>query len=76
MANLPRGTVTFPIMDIDGSTRHWEADRKAKGSAVSGHLDLFRAAVRTHRGNVRKMLQDSGRRAVMPACLTATCHVA
>ena len=39
MADLPRGTVTFLFTGIEGSTRLWERDRVAIGTAVSRHLE-------------------------------------
>ena len=47
MADLPRGTVTFLFTDIEGSTRLWERDRVAMGTAVVRHLELREESVFT-----------------------------
>jgi class 3 adenylate cyclase len=41
MPELPSGTVTFLLTDIEGSTALWERDRAAVAVAVDQHLDCF-----------------------------------
>jgi class 3 adenylate cyclase len=36
MVDLPRGTVTFLLTDIEGSTALWERDRAAMASSGEG----------------------------------------
>src|SRR5687768_14190492 len=59
MADLPRGTVTFLLTDIEGSTALWERDRAAMAAAVERHLALLRAAIEAHSGVLFKVVGDA-----------------
>ena len=45
MTDLPRGTVTFLVMVIEGSTSLWARDRQVMADAVQRHLALLDAAI-------------------------------
>ncbi len=49
MAELPSGTVTFLLTDIEGSTRLWQ-----------NNPDAMRAALARHDEIVRRSIQDAG----------------
>ena len=46
----PSGVVTFLFTDIEGSTRRWEADAPAMGSALSAHDEVLRTTIERHGG--------------------------
>jgi class 3 adenylate cyclase len=48
MADLPRGTVTFLLTDIESSTALWEHDRTAMLAAVDQHPTALREAIAAH----------------------------
>src|SRR5215207_2715124 len=50
MVELPRGTVTFLLTDVEGSTALWEAAPDAMHAALARHDLLFEEAVRERRG--------------------------
>lgn len=50
MAELPSGTVTFLLTDVEGSTTLWEEAPEAMRTALARHDGLFEAAVAEHRG--------------------------
>ena len=50
MAELPSGTVTFLLTDVEGSTALWEEAPGAMRAAMARHDALFEAAVAEHRG--------------------------
>ncbi|HXU80890.1 MAG TPA: hypothetical protein VN914_05800, partial [Polyangia bacterium] len=50
MAELPSGTVTFLLTDVEGSTALWEEAPEAMQAALRRHDALFEAAVVTHGG--------------------------
>ena len=50
MADLPTGTVTFLMTDIEGSTALWEQHRDATRSALARHDALIEALVAEHYG--------------------------
>jgi predicted ATPase/class 3 adenylate cyclase len=52
MPELPTGTVTFLLTDIEGSTRLWEAHPEAMRPALVRHDALIGATVRAHGGTV------------------------
>jgi class 3 adenylate cyclase len=52
MADLPTGTVTFLLTDIEGSTALWERDPEAMRAAVARHEALLTAGVERHGGIV------------------------
>ena len=56
---LPVGTVTFMLTDIEGSTRLWELAPEAMRAAVGRHYQLLDAAIALH-GGVRPMEQGEG----------------
>ena len=73
MVDLPRGTVTFLFTDIEGSTAHWERDRRAMAAAVERHFGLLREAVEAHGGVHFKTVGDAIQTAfpTAPAALAA-----
>lgn len=50
MAELPGGTVTFLLTDVEGSTALWEQADEAMGVALARHDVLFDDAVTRHDG--------------------------
>src|SRR5437868_7660726 len=50
MAELPSGTVTFLLTDVEGSTALWEQAPEAMRTALAQHDALFEAAVTEHGG--------------------------
>jgi predicted ATPase/class 3 adenylate cyclase len=68
MVDLPRGTVTFLLTDIEGSTALWERDRQAMATAVESHVALLRTAIEANGGALFKTVGD----AVQVAFPTAT----
>jgi predicted ATPase/class 3 adenylate cyclase len=56
---LPRGTVTFLLAEIDGSTRLWEEHRKAMKTIRHRFMAALRTAVTTHGGTVFKTAADA-----------------
>lgn len=69
-SNLPTGTVTFLLTDIEGSTKLWEAGGEAAAASVARHYELLDAAVSLHAG-VRPVEQGEGD-SVVGAFATAT----
>jgi class 3 adenylate cyclase/DNA-binding CsgD family transcriptional regulator/tetratricopeptide (TPR) repeat protein len=49
---LPRGTVTFLLSDVEGSTRRWEEAPEAMAVALGRSLALVEDAVTSHGGHV------------------------
>src|SRR4051794_20561520 len=58
MAELPSGTVTFLLTDVEGSTALWEEAPEAMRAALARHDVLLRAAIREHGGHVVKTTGD------------------
>lgn len=56
---LPTGTVSFLMTDVEGSTRLWARNRQAMGRALARHEDLVRSAIEANRGHVFSMAGDS-----------------
>lgn len=54
----PVGTVTFLFTDVEGSTRLWEDQRAAMGTALARHDTLVRDSITHHRGFVVKTTGD------------------
>jgi class 3 adenylate cyclase len=54
MAELPSGTVTFLLTDIEGSTRLWDERPAAMRAAVARHDEMVAAAVAARGGVVVK----------------------
>ena len=59
MSELPTGTVTLLLADVEGSTRLWETQPEAMKSAVERLDQTLAEAVATHRG-VRPVEQGEG----------------
>ena len=55
---LPTGTVTFLLTDIEGSTKLWEAGADETAISVARHYELLEAAVTLH-GGVRPVEQGA-----------------
>jgi class 3 adenylate cyclase len=51
---LARGTVTFLLSDVEGSSARWEADPAAMSEAVARHDECAEAIVGRHRGALLK----------------------
>ena len=58
MADLPTGTVTFLLTDIEGSTTRWERQPAAMKAAVARHDAVLRDAIAAHRGHVFRAAGD------------------
>jgi predicted ATPase/class 3 adenylate cyclase/DNA-binding CsgD family transcriptional regulator len=56
---LPTGTVTFLLTDIEGSTKLWEAGADETAASVARHYELLAAAVSLHSG-ARPVEQGEG----------------
>src|SRR5690349_19929995 len=50
MPDLPSGTVTFLLTDIEGSTRLWEKHPEAMKAAVARHDALAASVIAAHQG--------------------------
>ena len=50
MPELPTGTVTFPLTDVEGSTRLWEQHPEAMEAALARHDALATAVIERHDG--------------------------
>src|SRR4051812_28067813 len=58
-SELPTGTVTFLLTDIEGSTNLWEAGADEAAVSVARHYELLDAAIVLH-GGVRPVEQGEG----------------
>src|SRR5438045_9239317 len=58
-SELPTGTVTFLLTDIEGSTNLWEAGADEAAVSVARHSELLDAAIVLH-GGVRPVEQRDG----------------
>jgi predicted ATPase/class 3 adenylate cyclase len=68
MAELPSGTVTFLLTDVEGSTALWEEAPEAMRAALARHDALFDEAVRRHGGvHIRPRGEGDSRFAVFPS---------
>ena len=76
MAELPGGTVTFLLSDVEGSTALWEQASEAMRPALARHDVLFEQAVREHGGvHIRPRGEGDSRFAVFtsaPDAVAAT----
>jgi predicted ATPase/class 3 adenylate cyclase/DNA-binding CsgD family transcriptional regulator len=54
LAELPRGTVTFLLTDIEGSTRLWQSHPDAMGKSIRRHDDVVGSAIEQNHGVVLK----------------------
>ena len=59
MRQLPLGTVTFLLTDIEGSTRAWQTERSGLAEAVQQHYEILDRAITAH-GGVRPEEQGEG----------------
>lgn len=55
---LPSGTVTFLLTDLEGSTRLWEQDPEAMKSAMIRHDELVEKAIVANQGDVFARMGD------------------
>jgi class 3 adenylate cyclase len=53
-SDLPGGTVTFLLTDVEGSTKLWEAHPQAMEQALACHDRIVSEAVATHNGKLLK----------------------
>src|SRR5262245_13050046 len=58
MADLPTGTVTFLMTDIEGSVALWERNLAAMQSAVERHVALLDTAISANGGILFKIVGD------------------
>lgn len=59
MADLPSGTGTYLLTDIEGSTPLWEQDPRAMRVAVARHHALLRGAIEANHGQVFNIAGDA-----------------
>jgi class 3 adenylate cyclase len=72
MAELPGGTVTFLLTDVEGSTTLWEQAPEAMRVALARHDVLFEAAVHHHDGvHIRPRGEGDSRFAVFTSAPNA-----
>jgi predicted ATPase/class 3 adenylate cyclase len=57
-ADLPTGTVTFLLTDLESSTRLWEEQPEAMRAALARHDELLTMAIEAHGGHVIKGTGD------------------
>jgi class 3 adenylate cyclase len=50
VGELPSGTVTFLLTDVEESTRLWESDAEAMGRAMARHDEIVARAIAAHDG--------------------------
>lgn len=58
-SELPTGTVTFLLTDVEGSTKLWEARADETAASIARHYELLDAAIALH-GGVRPVEQGEG----------------
>jgi predicted ATPase len=79
MPELPTGTVTFLMTDIEGSTARWESEPEAMRTALAVHDAVLRDAVQARGGVVFKHTGDgiaaafASPNAAIGAAMTAQC---
>lgn len=56
---LPTGTVTFLLTDLEGSTRLWEAHPEWMPGAVQRHFEILRRAIEAGGGRIFKTQGDA-----------------
>src|SRR5215212_8579203 len=72
MTELPDGTVTFLLTDVEGSTALWEQAPEAMRTALARHDVLFEQAVRDHGGaHIRPRGEGDSRFAVFTSAPNA-----
>jgi len=59
VGRIPSGTVTLLFSDIAGSTKLWEAEPVAMGTALRRHDDILRSAIEGAEGYVFKTVGDA-----------------
>ncbi len=64
---LPRGTVTFLLTDVEGSTALWEADPSALAAAMERHEEILAEAI-SQNGGDRPLEQGEGDNVVAAFC--------
>ena len=73
MPELPHGTVTFLLTDVEGSTALWEEAPDAMRAALARHDALFEDVVLAHRGtHIRPRGEGDSRFAVFVSAADAT----
>ena len=76
-SELPTGTVTFLLSDIEGSTRLWEAGADDTAASIARHYDLLNAAIALHAASshhdscFRNRRARNSAEATMAICQTA-----
>ena len=71
-AELPAGTVTFLLTDIEGSTQLWETEREAMEVALQRHDHLLAQVIESHGGAViTSRGEGDSFLAVFPSALSA-----
>ncbi|MCC7105299.1 MAG: adenylate/guanylate cyclase domain-containing protein, partial [Chloroflexi bacterium] len=74
MGDLPTGTVTFLLTDIEESTALWEQAPDAMRVALGRHDALFEAAIREYDGShIRPRREGDSRFAVFSGAVSAAC---
>ncbi len=58
-SDLPTGTVTFLLSDVEGSTRLWESEAEEAPVLIARHYELLDAAIVLH-GGLRPVEQGEG----------------
>ena len=58
MAELPTGTVTFLLTDLEGSTRLWEDQTDAMTGALARHDAILGDAIGAHDGVIVAKMGD------------------
>ncbi len=58
MGELPAGTITFLVTDIENSTGHWEIDPDGMRAALAFHDSMVRRVIDDHNGNFVKHSGD------------------
>src|ERR1700754_3363235 len=72
MSELPHGTVTFLLTDVEGSTALWEEAPEAMRAALARHDALFEHAVVEHHGvHIRPCGEGDSRFAVFASAPAA-----
>lgn len=59
MTNLPSGTVTFLLTDIEGSTEKWEEHPDEMKAAPIRHDEILRKVIESNNGYVFKTIGDA-----------------
>jgi class 3 adenylate cyclase len=72
MAELPSGTVTFLLTDVEGSTALWEEAPEAMRAALARHDSLFEQVIQEHGGaHIRPRGEGDSRFAVFASATDA-----